>query len=70
MPTFQMKGNIKLLQYLDPHERAVLAIIIYEGVHMKRQTQAQKYGFTVNFAPKNIVILHIFYPKIWVTVLF
>ena len=35
---------------------------------MKGQIQTQKYGFTVNFAPKHIVILHIFYPKIWVTI--
>ena len=37
---------------------------------MKGQIQTQKYGFTVNFAPKNIVILHIFYPKTWVTIYF
>ena len=37
---------------------------------MKAQIQTQKYGFTVNFAPKNIVILNIFYPKPWVTILF
>ena len=30
---------------------------------MKGQIQTQKYGFTVNFAPKNIVSLHLFYPK-------
>ena len=47
-----------------------LAIFIYRGVRIKGQVQTQKYGFTVNFAPKNIVILHIFYPKIWVTILF
>ena len=50
--------------------RGVLAIFIYGGVRMKGQIQTQKYGFTVNFAPKNIVILHIFYPKTWVTILF
>ena len=35
---------------------------------MKGQIQTHKYGFTVNFAPKNIVILNIFYRKIWVTI--
>ena len=39
------------------------AIFIYGGVRMKGQIQTQRYGFTANFAPKNIVILHIFYPK-------
>ena len=39
----------------------VLAIFTYGGVHnMKGQIQTQKYGFAVNFPPKNIVILHIF----------
>ena len=46
------------------------AIFIYGGVRMKGKIQTKKYGFTVNFAPKNIVILHIFYPKIWMTILF
>ena len=50
--------------------RRVLAIFINGGVCMKDKIQTQKNGFTVNFAPKNIVILHIFYPKIWVTILF
>ena len=50
--------------------KGVLAIFIYGGVHMKGQIQTQKYGFTVNFAPQNIVILHIFYPKIWVAISF
>ena len=40
------------------------------GVHMKDKIQTQKNGLTVNFAPENIVILRIFYPKIWVTILF
>ena len=36
------------------------------GVRMKGQIQTQEYGgFSVNFAPKNIVMLHIFFPKIW-----
>ena len=48
----------------------VLAMSIYEGVRVKSQIQTQKYGFTVNFVPKNIVILHIFYPKICVTISF
>ena len=39
-------------------------------MRIKGQIQTQKHGFTVNFAPKNIVILHIFYPKIWVTIFF
>ena len=43
--------------------RGVLAIFIYGGVRMKGQIQTQKYGFSVNFAPQNIVILHILYPK-------
>ena len=50
--------------------QGVLVIFIYGGVRMKGQIQAQKYGFIVNFASKNIVILHIFCPKIWVTILF
>ena len=28
-------------------------MFIHEGVRMKGQIQTQKYGFTVNFAPKN-----------------
>ena len=39
-------------------------------LRMKDKIQTPKNGFTVNFEPKNIVILHIFYPKIWVTILF
>ena len=31
-----------------------LAIFIYGGVRMKGQIHTPKYGFTVNFAPKNI----------------
>ena len=50
--------------------QGVLAIFIYGGVHMKGQIQTPKYGFAVSFSPKNIVILYIFYPKIWVTILF
>ena len=42
----------------------VLAIFIYGGVRMKDKIQTQKNGFTINFASKNIVILHIFYPKV------
>ena len=53
-----------------PVPRGVLAILIHGGVRMKDKIQTQKNGFTVNFAPKNIVILHIFCPKIWVTILF
>ena len=54
----------------SPRGRGVLTIFIYGGVRMKGQIQTQKYGFTVNFSPKNIVILHIFYPETWVTILF
>ena len=51
--------------------QGVLATFIYGGMHMKGQIQTQKYGFIVNFTPKNMpVILHIFYPKIWLTILF
>ena len=50
--------------------REVLAIFIYAGVCMKDKTETQKNGFTVNFTPKNIVIMHIFYPKIWATIFF
>ena len=35
---------------------------------MEGSIQIQKYGFTENFAPKNIEIMHISYPKIWVTI--
>ena len=55
---------------LGQSAQGVLAIFIYGGVGMKGQIQTQKYGFTVNFAPKNIVILHIVYPKLWVAILF
>ena len=34
--------------------RGVLAIFKCGSVRMKGQIQTQKYGFTVNFAPKNI----------------
>ena len=37
---------------------------------MNGQIQTRKYRFTVNFEPKNIVILHIFYPNIWVKIYF
>ena len=50
--------------------RGVLAIFIYGDVRTKDKIQTQKNGFTVNFAPRNILILHIFYPKIWLTILF
>ena len=44
-------------------------LYLYGGVSMKSQIQTQKYEFSVNFAPWNIVILHIFYPKLWMTIL-
>ena len=37
--------------------------------YMEGQIQTQKYGFTENFEPKDNRILHIYYPKIWVTIL-
>ena len=49
--------------------QGVLAIFTYEGARMKGQIQTQKYIFTINFALKHIVILHIFNPKIWMTIL-
>ena len=42
---------------------------VYGGVHIVGQDQTQNYGFTENFVPKNMGILHISYPKIWVTIL-
>ena len=44
--------------------------IYIQGCMYEGSNSTQKYGFTVNFAPENIVILHIFYPKIWLTILF
>ena len=39
--------------------RGALATPVEGGVRMKGSIQTQKYGFTGNFAPKNIGILHI-----------
>ena len=57
-------------EMFNHHQCFLLSIFIYGGVHIKGQIQTQNYGFTANSVPKNIVILHIFYPKIWVTTLF
>ena len=48
----------------------VLRIFVYGGVHMEGKIQTQKHRFPENFAPKNIGILHISYPKIWVKIVF
>ena len=37
---------------------------------MEGKIQTQKHGFPENFAPKNIGILHISYPKTWVKLCF
>ena len=37
---------------------------------MDDKIQTQKYGFLENFEPKNIRILHISYPEIWVKIAF
>ena len=50
--------------------RGALRIFVYGGVHMEGKIQTQKPGFPENFAPKNIGILHISYPKIWVKIVF
>ena len=46
-----------------PQGRGVLRIFVYGGVRMEGKTQSHKHGFPENFAPKNIGILHISYPK-------
>ena len=38
--------------------------ICIRGLRMEGKIQTQKHGFPENFAPKNIGILHISYPKI------
>ena len=43
---------------------------VYGSVRMEGKIQRQKHGFPENFAPKNIGILHISYPKIWVKIVF
>ena len=48
----------------------VLRIFVYGGVRMEGKIQTQKHGLPENFAPKNIGILHISYPKIWVKFVF
>ena len=50
--------------------RGVLRIFVYGGVRMEGKIQTQKHGFSENFAPKNIGILHISCPKIWVKLVF
>ena len=42
--------------------------ILYTGVCVEGKIQTQKHGFHENFAPKNIGILHISYPQIWVKI--
>ena len=59
----ELKLRLKIVRYPGIEVGEVLAIFIYGGVPMKGQIQTPKYGFTVKFAPKTIVILHICYPK-------
>ena len=48
----------------------VLRIFVCRGVRMEGKIQTEKHGFPENFAPKDIRILHISYPKMWVKILF
>ena len=48
----------------------VLPIFVYGDVRMEGKIQTPKHEFPENFAPKNIGILHISYPKIWVKIVF
>ena len=48
----------------------VLRIFVYGGMRMEGKIQTPKNGFPENFAPKNIGILHIPHPKIWVKIVF
>ena len=50
--------------------RGALRIFVCGGVRMEGKIQTQKHGFPENFAPKNIGMLHISYPKIWVKIVF
>ena len=50
--------------------KEVPRIFVYVGVRIKGKIQTQKHGLPENFAPKNIGILHISYPKIWVKIVF
>ena len=56
--------------FLKSTPKGILAMFVYGGVLMEGKTQTQKYGFPEIFAPKNIRILHISYPKIWVKIVF
>ena len=53
----------KLKSPSEGRGEGVLVIFIYGDVRMKSKIHTQKYGFTVNFAPINIVILHDLLPK-------
>ena len=48
----------------------VLPIFVHGGVRMEGQIPTQKHGFPEKFASKNIGILHISHPKIWVKIVF
>ena len=48
----------------------LLPIFVYGRVRMEGEIQTQKHGFPENFPPKNIEILHISYPQIWVKIVF
>ena len=50
--------------------RGVLPIFVYGGVRMEGKIQTQKHGLSENVSSKNIGILHISYPKIWVKLCF
>ena len=58
--------NFYLICALKFRPRGVHPISVFGGLRMEGKIQTQKHGFPENFAPKNIGILHISYPKLWV----
>ena len=64
----QLLGLILLCLMSDVHPMGILPISVYRCVDMEGKIQTQIYGFPEDFAPKNIGILHISYPKMWVKI--
>ena len=68
-PVSRLFGKVQNIDFML-EARRVLRIFVYGGVRMEGKIQTQKHGFPENFARKNIGILHISYPKIWVKIVF